>query len=598
MREKKYLCHQKFSNNSLTKQNIMKKFTQFAMTLALMFMGGVNVYAQEDEVIDMTKDMFCTWDGYGADAVSIGTANVDFKLGTELGEGAVVCGTSTVDYLTYADLTGYTKMMVEGTAGTPLRVLMNRQESNSGPLVEKKPTIGDDGKAELDLTEFDYVHLNAIKIQWGGSGTITAIKLVKPADPLGVQKEQLKNAINEGKQRNSFGKTEESFAALQDAIADGEAALADAEATAESLTAAKTAIEEAIEGLVLAEGYVNLTADMFKKYESVEEPGEPQTAYPAYELFKASDLPYGDSNVGELNWADLTEYDKLIVVVNGDVKPRFCMNRLVANGQQAETKEDSKMIDINPNNNFTWSTEEYQTIEGNVYTIDLKKIVEDYTFARLHSIKKQGWGAGVFVTDLLLYKEPAAPVAVEVTFDFNAMNHATSNNGNEGDIPEEGEFYSTDGVSMTITANPWGKTPNRYWNTNAGPQLRMYGGSLELEAAEGMAITSVVFNHNGKWGKPEESLINTVNGQDNTTGTWEGNSTNVVLEVAANTQMNSITVTLAAANEETTTYTWVGTGIQTVKAAQMENVYFDLAGRRVAQPAKGLYIVNGKKVVK
>ena len=62
----------------------MKKFTQFAMTLALMLMGGVNVYAQEDEVFDMTKDMFCTWDGYGADAVSIGSANVDFQLGTEL----------------------------------------------------------------------------------------------------------------------------------------------------------------------------------------------------------------------------------------------------------------------------------------------------------------------------------------------------------------------------------------------------------------------------------------------------------------------------------------------------------------------------------
>ena len=331
---------------------------------------------------------------------------------------------------------------------------------------------------------------------------------------------------------------------------------------------------------------------MFKKYASVEEPGEGETAYPAYELFKASGLPYGDGNVGELNWADLTEYDKLIVVVNGEVKPRFCMNRLEAGGQQAETKEDSKMIDINPNNEYTWSTEAYQTIEGKVYTIDLKKIVEDYTFARLHCIKKQGWGDGVFVTDMLLYKEPAAPVTEEVTFDFNAMDHAVSSKSSDaGDIPAEGEVFEAENVTLTVTANPWGSTANRFWNTNDGPQLRMYGGSLELEAAEGKAITKVVFN-NGKWGAG-----NTINGQENTEATWEGNSTNVVLEVAANTQMNSIVVTLADKNEETTTYTWVGTGIQTVKAAQIENVYFDLQGRRVAQPAKGLYIINGKKVI-
>ena len=29
----------------------------------------------------------------------------------------------------------------------------------------------------------------------------------------------------------------------------------------------------------------------------------------------------------------------------------------------------------------------------------------------------------------------------------------------------------------------------------------------------------------------------------------------------------------------------------------MHNEYFDLQGRKVAQPQKGLYIVNGKKVI-
>ena len=40
------------------------------------------------------------------------------------------------------------------------------------------------------------------------------------------------------------------------------------------------------------------------------------------------------------------------------------------------------------------------------------------------------------------------------------------------------------------------------------------------------------------------------------------------------------------------------TGINTVQSARVnDNAYYDLSGRRVAQPTKGLYIVNGKKVI-
>ena len=40
------------------------------------------------------------------------------------------------------------------------------------------------------------------------------------------------------------------------------------------------------------------------------------------------------------------------------------------------------------------------------------------------------------------------------------------------------------------------------------------------------------------------------------------------------------------------------TGIKAVENSTIANgVYYNLAGQRVAQPTKGLYIVNGKKVV-
>jgi hypothetical protein len=41
------------------------------------------------------------------------------------------------------------------------------------------------------------------------------------------------------------------------------------------------------------------------------------------------------------------------------------------------------------------------------------------------------------------------------------------------------------------------------------------------------------------------------------------------------------------------------TGVNVVKGQKKEgrSEYFNLAGQRVAQPTKGLYIVNGKKVI-
>lgn len=60
----------------------------------------------------------------------------------------------------------------------------------------------------------------------------------------------------------------------------------------------------------------------------------------------------------------------------------------------------------------------------------------------------------------------------------------------------------------------------------------------------------------------------------------------------------------AEANVEETTNAKVSlnfgdeTGINTISRSNNDNVYYDLQGRRVANPTKGLFIVNGKKVIK
>jgi|GEM_PF-6321901 len=103
----------------------------------------------------LTSAMFHTWNGDGSGAtVTNNSPAVDFNVGNgaSLGTQAMVAGTSNVNHLIYADLSEYSKMVINGTQDMQLRVLMSRQESNSGPWVEKNVTIGSDGKAVVDLT--------------------------------------------------------------------------------------------------------------------------------------------------------------------------------------------------------------------------------------------------------------------------------------------------------------------------------------------------------------------------------------------------------------------------------------------------------------
>ena len=135
--------------------------------------------------VSLAAYMFNAWDGVGADAQVTGAAEGEIHIGENLKAGAMVYGTSTVYYLNYADLTGCEKMIIEGTPGVQLRVLMNRLVNEGqvadGNLTEVNVTIDADGKAEVSFSGMEFVHLNAIKTNWGSpAGTITKISLVKP----------------------------------------------------------------------------------------------------------------------------------------------------------------------------------------------------------------------------------------------------------------------------------------------------------------------------------------------------------------------------------------------------------------------------------
>ena len=179
-------------------------------------------------------------------------------------------------------------------------------------------------------------------------------------------------------------------------------------------------------------------------------------------------------------------------------------------------------------------------------------------------------------------------------FDFNASDHATSSNdSNEGDIVED-ETLEVDGVTLTVTPSG-GNTPNRYWMMSYGPQLRMYGGTMTIEAPVGKAIKFVEFN-SGKWNQG-----NIINGFESYEPYWEGNSTNVVLDVAGNTQFNSILVTVESSNSNTTTYqeiVWSDIVINgNIEDNNMECFYVteqSVGGPFIVKPTKGVG-VNGSR---
>ena len=139
------------------------------------------------------------------------------------------------------------------------------------------------------------------------------------------------------------------------------------------------------------------------------------------------------------------------------------------------------------------------------------------------------------------YTVPAGPV--EGTFNFNEMELATSSGvTTDGDITEAVTFTENN-VTLTISPKDGSSTPNRFWDTNNGPQLRVYSGTLTFEVPEGYVITQIVFNHNGKWGANTVEDVEIPNNTEAKAATWTGSAQTVVVTIAGNSQINSIIVT-------------------------------------------------------
>ncbi|WP_418323872.1 hypothetical protein [Segatella sp.] len=169
-----------------------------AMVAIALFAGFGSASAQEDEGVELNKDMFHVWDGLTKDAMPTDEkVYMDWNVGAEnpTANGAVILGTSTVAENIYADLSDYHYMVVYGEGSNP-RFMFNRtvkdgQQANGGMIeINNKAFDENTGAIVLDLKKDlvrtvpdeepaadDFAHLVTIKAPWGGEVLISTIML-------------------------------------------------------------------------------------------------------------------------------------------------------------------------------------------------------------------------------------------------------------------------------------------------------------------------------------------------------------------------------------------------------------------------------------
>ena len=198
------------------------------LVLALIMLGATNAAGQKIYRAELDKSMFKAWDGCGANANEVadpqpidvtdenpdGTKfTCDFNLYKEIGDWTGIYGSSAAYYLWYADLTGTQKMIVTGTPGMSIRLMLNRVpfveggtgDADGGAYVELIKNIEENGTIEFDLSSYEYVHLNAIKVPGGGTGGVVKnIELVGTVKPVTGLLSMINNGDAEGDDLSSF----------------------------------------------------------------------------------------------------------------------------------------------------------------------------------------------------------------------------------------------------------------------------------------------------------------------------------------------------------------------------------------------------------
>lgn len=130
----------------------------------------------------LTKSMFHVWSDATASAtVTDGTITFSDGLNKELSKGGTIYGNPSVNYLQYADLTGYDKIILKGTAGQTVRSLFNRASASGKDYKEIISVFDENGEATIDLKNEitdGFVHLNVMKVPSNATTSLTVTSII------------------------------------------------------------------------------------------------------------------------------------------------------------------------------------------------------------------------------------------------------------------------------------------------------------------------------------------------------------------------------------------------------------------------------------
>ena len=410
------------------------------------------------------------------------TISPKIGLGTDehpivLGNGEVVLGARSQDVI--ADLSDYSKLTVVGTPGLKLVFYMNHEvaaqqnagdyaSEDEGKYVFLDAQTDENGLYELDLTQFDKQDLNAICLPWDNNnkGTVWYLLLTEAAEagPVATYAITIPETENGTVTADVEEAEEGDKVTLTITPAEGY------ELDALSVLAGETAVQVAADNtFTMPAAAVTVTATFKEKQGGEEQGTEAKVADLAKDMFHKwtgfdaeatvadpdenggainldaeTDCPYGNTNVTEFEYADLSAWDYLTVVLNTDDQPRLFLN----------SKGGNDRIQVNTNDaNYVVSNED------GVIVYNLAAIKAAAGFVHLNSIKASSWNTKANVAEMKLATvKPYIPVKAEVADLAADMFHKWTGFDAEATVADPDE----NGGAVNLDA----ETDCPYGNTN------------------------------------------------------------------------------------------------------------------------------------
>ena len=192
----------------------------------------------------------------------------------------------------------------------------------------------------------------------------------------------------------------------------------------------------------------DLLPDMFYDWTDPENPKEFEVEYKVGDVADPGNVIIGTGALFFNVYADLSDWDELEMITDGQFA-RVFMNRYPDEngGHQAQCSEEYDPNTLALDGNKAWVQERYYTIseDRTVYTVNLKKICDEFGFAHLNGIKN-GWGGQVTYDSIILRRGGATGIETATLKEvLNAQQYNLAgqkvNNNAKGLVIMNGKKY-------------------------------------------------------------------------------------------------------------------------------------------------------------